>query len=161
MRNVHATRERAPQMTNPVSNERGAAMVLVLGVLAALAVLAMVVMAVVVTEKRTQFNEYSNNRSFYSADAAGEAGVAWIRRQPDPPAVVDSLNHVSVSNAYTNLGADNRYRYDVKFVRARFRPGWSVEYRDYEYLVEASGASVQQAESAVELGAARLFREGY
>lgn len=148
-------------MTPRTNSERGAAMVLVLGVLAALAVLAMVVMAIVVTEKRTQFAEYSNHRSFYSADAAGEAGVAWIRRQGSPPPVVDSLNHVSVAASYTALSNDHRYQYDVQFVRKRFRPGWSVEYKDYEFLVEARGASVQQSEAAVELGAARLYREGY
>jgi Tfp pilus assembly protein PilX len=148
-------------MTRSLSNERGAAMVLVLGVLAALAVLALVVMRIVMSEKRTQFTDYTNNRSFYSADAAGEAGVAWIRRQPSPPSLVDTLSHVSVSNAYTALSNDHLYKYDVRFVRKKFRPGWSVEYKDYEYLVEASGVSAQQAESAVELGATRLFREGY
>lgn len=148
-------------MTRHTSNERGAAMVLVLGVLGALSVMALVVMAVVVTEKRTSFSEYANNRSFYSADAAGEAGLAWIRRLPSPPSLVDTLNHVSVSAAYTSLSDDHGYKFDVKFERKRFRPGWSVEYKDYEYTVEASGVSTQQAESAVELGAARLFREGY
>jgi Tfp pilus assembly protein PilX len=148
-------------MTTHTSNERGAAMVLVLGVLAALAVLAMVVMTIVMSEKRTQLTEYSNDRSFYSADAAGEAGVAWIRRQASPPSLVDSLSHVSVSNAYTSLSADHQYKYDVKFARKKFRPGWSVEYKDYEFVVEAKGLSSQQAESAVELGASRLFREGY
>lgn len=148
-------------MTQQNSNERGAAMVLVLGVLAALAVLAMVVMTVTVTEKRTQFTEYSNHRAFYSADAAGEAGLAWIRRQGNPPAVVDSLNRVSVSVAHTTLADDHRYKYDVKFNRKRYRPGWSVEYQDYEYTVATNGVSAQNAEAAVELGAARLFREGY
>ena len=136
-------------------------MVLVLGVLAALAVLAMVVMTIVTSEKRTQFTEYSNNRAFYSADAAGEAGVAWIRRQGSPPALVDSLSHVSVAGAYTALSNDHMFQYDVRYVRKRFRPGWSVEYKDYEYMVEARGASAQQTESAIELGAARLYREGY
>jgi Tfp pilus assembly protein PilX len=136
-------------------------MVLVLGVLAALAVLAMVVMAIVTTEKRTQLADYSNNRSFYSADAAGEAGVAWIRRQPNPPSLVDSLSHVSVSNAYTALSNDHLYKYDVRYVRKQFRPGWGVEYKDYEFMVEAKGVSAQQSESAVELGVRRPFKEGY
>lgn len=148
-------------MTTRTTDERGAAMVLVLGVLAALAILALVVLSITVSEKKTESADYQNNRSFYSADAASEAGVAWIRRQPDPPALVDTLSHVSVSAAYTTLSDDDRYKYDVKFVRKRFRPGWSVEYKDYEYLVEASGASARQSEAAVELGASRLFREGY
>lgn len=148
-------------MTKPVTNERGAAMVLVLGVLAALAVLAMVVMAIVVSEKRMQFADYNNNRAFNSADAAGEAGVAWIRRQASPPVLVDSLNHVSVATSYSTISTDHLYQYDVKFIRKKFRPGWSVEYKDYEYTVEARGASAQQAESAIELGATRVFKEGY
>lgn len=148
-------------MTERVSNERGAAMVLVMGVLTALAVLAMVVMAIVTSEKRTSFAEYTNNRSFYSADAAGEAGLAWIRRQASPPALVDSLNRVSVSAGYTALSNDHRFRYDVAFVQQRFRPGWSAEYLDYEYLVQAKGASVQNSEAAIDLGAVRVFREGY
>jgi Tfp pilus assembly protein PilX len=148
-------------MTTRTNDERGAAMVLVLGVLAALAILALVVMNITVSEKKTEANDYANNRSFYSADAASEAGVAWIRRQSNPPSLVDTLNHVSLSTAYTALADEDRYKYDVKYVRKRFRPGWSVEYKDYEYLVEARGASAQQTEAAVELGATRLFREGY
>jgi len=148
-------------MNRDTTRERGAAMVLVLGVLAALAVLAMVVMAIVVTEKRTSSTEYANDRSFYSADAAGEAGVAWIRRQGNPPTLVDSLNHVSVATGYTNLSSDHQYKYDVRFVTHRFRPGWSVEFMEYEYAVEAKGSSVQQSESAVELGVTKAFKEGY
>lgn len=148
-------------MLHSTSNERGAAMVLVLGVLAALAVLAMVVTAVVVTEKRTSHAEYDHQRAFYSADAAGEAGLAWIRNQPSPPALVDTLNRVAVAAAPVALAADHAYQYDVKYVRKAPRPGWSVEYKDFEYTVEARGASSRQAESAVELGAKRLFREGY
>lgn len=144
-----------------LTNERGAAMVLVMGVLTALAVLAMVVLAIVSTEKRTSFAEYTNNRSFYSADAAGEAGLAWLRRRGSPPALVDSLNRVSVAVGYTALSSDHRYQYDVRFVQQRFRPGWSAEYLDYEYLVDAKGASSQNSEAGVALGAVRVFREGY
>ncbi len=136
-------------------------MVLVMGVIVTLTVMAMVVLAVVTTEKRTSFAEYTNKRSFYSADAAGEAGVAWIRRQASPPALVDAQNHVSVAAGYTALSNDHRYLYDVRFVKQQFRPGWSAEYLDFEYCVEAKGASSQLSEAAVELGAVRVFREGY
>ena len=148
-------------MNEQRTNERGAAMVLAMGVLAVLAVLAMVVLAIVVTEKRTSYAEYSNDRSCYSADAAGEAGLAWIRRQASPPALVDSLNHVNLATGYTTLSSDHLYKYDVRFVQQRYRAGWSVDYMDYEYLVEAKGQSVQQSESAVDLGAMRVYREGY
>jgi hypothetical protein len=148
-------------MIDRTNNERGSAMVLAIGVLAVLAVLAAIILTVVVAEKRTAFSEYANKRAFYSADAASEAGVNWIQRQASPPALVDSLRHVYVAPGFTSLTSDHRYKYDVQFVRRRFRPGWSVEYKDFEYRVDATGVSAQQSESAIELTATRLYREGY
>jgi Tfp pilus assembly protein PilX len=148
-------------MRRGTSDERGSAMVIALGVLAVLAVLALTVVAVVVNGKRTLAADYSNNRSFYSADAASEAGVNWIHRQGNPPAIVDTMSHVSVSAGYTALSADHSYRYDIQYVSKSFRPGWSVEYKDYRFTVQARGASAGQSEAAVEVKATRLFREGY
>ena len=136
-------------------------MVLAIGVLAVLAVLAAVIMTIVVAEKRTAFSEYANSRAFYSADAASEAGVNWIQHQASPPPLVDSLSRVSVAPGFTSLSSDHRYKYDVQFVRRRFRPGWSVEYKDFEYRVDATGASAQQSEAAIQVTATRLYREGY
>lgn len=148
-------------MNAGLRNERGSAMVMALGVLAALAVLAFVIMGVVVSEKRTQLSEYSHTRSFNTADAASEAGINWIRHQPSPPELVDTLNHVFVRDTMVTLNGSNRYAFDVSFVRKRHRPGWTVEYKDYEFLVAADGLSAQQSRAAVDLGATRLYREGY
>lgn len=148
-------------MRQPLADERGSAMVLTLGVLTVLALLAVILLSIATTEKRTAFSEYTNSRSFYSADAAGEAGVNWLRNQPSPPDVVDTLNNVSVSTAYTTLEGANRYKYDVQFVRKYFRPGWSTEYKDYEYLVDASGASANQSATELAINVMRLYREGY
>lgn len=136
-------------------------MVLALGVLSVLAVLALTIMAIVISEKLTQQSSYAGARSFNSADAASEAGVNWLLLQPAPPPIVDASSNVLVSAGYTNLSADHRYKYDVTYVTKRPRPGWSVEYKDYQYKVEASGASAQQSQSAIRLGAMRLYREGY
>ena len=143
------------------SDERGSAMVLALGVIVLLAVLALVVASIVVSEKRTDASDYSANRSFYSADAATEAGVNWLRQQYIPPAVVDSLSNVRVASTFTTLSDQNRYKFDVRFIRRTHRPGWSLEYKDYEYRVDAVGAAALAAESQIELGATRLYREGY
>jgi Tfp pilus assembly protein PilX len=148
-------------MTRHDASERGSVMVLALGVLAVLAVLALVVVAIVVAEKKATLADYSGNRSFYSADAATEAGANWILRQPTPPPLIDAQSNVFVSAAYTSLSNDHRYKFDVQYVSKRPRPGWSVEYKDYEYRVQATGASAQQSESAIQLGATRLYREGY
>ena len=148
-------------MTQPPANERGAAMVLAIGAIAVLAVLAVVVVAIVIAEKKTSLSDYSGSRSFYSADAATEAGVNWIRKQNIPAQFVDGNNNVVVATAFTTLSSDHGYKYDIQFVRKRVRSGWSVEYKDYEYRITATGASVQGSQSAVEVGATRLYREGY
>lgn len=148
-------------MNQRQDNERGSALVLVIGVLAVLAVLAAIAVTIVTSEKRTAASEYSNSRSFYSADAASEAGVNWIHRQASPAMLVDTLNHVTTSTTYTALTNDHRYRYDVTYIRKRFRPGWSVDYKDYEYTVDARGTSAQQSEAAVQVTATRLYHEGY
>ena len=148
-------------MNRTISGERGSAMVMALGVLTVLALLAVIVLTIVSANKRTESSDYANNRSFYSADAATEAGVHWLHTQGSPPALVDTLNHVSVTTAYTTLASDHQYRFNVRYVTKKFRPGWSVEYKDYQYVVEATGASAQQSQAAVNVNAARLFREGY
>jgi Tfp pilus assembly protein PilX len=142
-------------------DERGSAMVMALGALAVLAVIAIVVVAVVVSEKRTSLSDYTSVRSFYSADAASEGGVNWLSHEYTPASVVDSTNHVYVASVYTTIGAQNGYKFNVTYITKRYRSGWSVEYKDYQYRVDASGQSAQQATAAIELDATRLYREGY
>ena len=148
-------------MTHRNSNERGSALVMALGTLVVLAVIAISIVAIVASEKKTGFSEYSGARSFYSADAATEAGVNWIRHQYTPPTPLDSLNRVRVATTFTTMTPSNQYRFDVQYIRKRFRSGWSIEYKDYEYRVDAVGASAQQSQANVELRATRLYREGY
>ena len=148
-------------MTRTQNQERGSAMVLAIGVLAVLAVLAVVIITIVVSEKKTSSSEYAYDRAFYSADAASEAGVHWVRNQLSPAALLDTLNNVRLSPGATTLNADHLYEFDVVYVTKQFRPGWSVEYRDFIYRVEASGTSAQQSNAALEVNATRLYREGY
>ena len=148
-------------MTSHTADERGAAMVLALGVIAVLTVLALVVVSIVVTEKKTALADYSNTRSFYSADAAAEAGVSWVRRQTIPPPMVDGNSNVLVQNTYTSLSSDHLYKYNVQYVAKRPRAGWGMEFKDYEYSVQATGTSALASESAIELHTTLLFREGY
>lgn len=143
------------------TNERGSALVMALGALTILAVIAAVIIAIVVAEKRTASSEYAGSRSFYSADAASEAGVNWLEHQYTPAAVVDTLSHVFVADTLTSIGENAGYRFDVQYVRKRYRAGWSTEYKDYEYRVDATGQSAQQAAANVRVGATRLYREGY
>lgn len=148
-------------MTLPARDQRGSAMVLAIGVLAVLGVLAIVILAVVIGEKRTESSEYAHDRAFHSADAAGEAGVNWIRGQLSPAALVDTLSNVRLSTGVENIATDHRYEYNVRYVTKQFRPGWSVEYKDYTYTVSTTGTSAQQSQAALDVNATRLYREGY
>jgi len=148
-------------MKQRAANERGSAMVLAIGVMAVLAILAMVIVAVVVSEKKTALADFSGTRSFYSADAASEAGVNWLRNQAIPPQIIDASNNVYLAPGFTALSANNQYKYDIQYVSKRNRPGWSVEYKDYTYNVTATGGSAQSSQSAISLGVTRLYREGY
>jgi Tfp pilus assembly protein PilX len=148
-------------MTDRLTNQRGSAMVLALGVLAVLAVLAIVVVSIASSDKWSASSEYTHSRAFYSADAASEAGLHWIRQQPAPPPLLDADKNVLKAGSFTPLSADHRYKANVQYVRKRFRPGWSVEYKDYEYDVLATGASARESQADIDVRATRLFREGY
>jgi Tfp pilus assembly protein PilX len=143
------------------SNERGSALVTAMGAMVILTVAALSIVTIATTEKVTGFSEYTNARSFYSADAATEAGVNWMRRQKTPPAIVDTSRHVYVANDFTAMENNNRYRFDIGYVRKRHRSGYPVEFKDYEYVVTAVGASAKESQTNLELVATRLYKEGY
>jgi hypothetical protein len=147
--------------TTPMQNERGSVMVLVLGIVAALTGMALIVVAIASSDKWTSFFEYTNTRAFYSADAASEASLGWLRTQASPPPILDGNRRVRTGAGFIALGADHGYKSDIKFVRKRFAPGWSLEYKNYEYDIEADGASARESEAAVDVRAMRLFKEGY
>lgn len=152
---------RNAEMKQRPDSERGSALVLAIGVMAVLAILALVIVAVVVSEKKTALADFSGMRSFYSADAASEAGVNWLRNQSIPPQIIDVNNNVFLSGGYTALSTNNQYKFDIQYQRKAVRPGWSIEYKDYTYAVTATGASAQSSQSAISLGVTRLYREGY
>ncbi len=152
-------------MTHHSHDERGSAMVMALGALAVLAVIAIAVVAIVIAEKRTGMSDYTGSRAFYTADAASEAGVNWIRHQASPPIPVDTLRYFRMDTTVV-LDARDKYKFDVEpppfpAPKKRYRAGWTREWVDYEFRVQASGASSQQSQAAIEVGATKLYRRGY
>ncbi len=148
-------------MSRRLADERGSALVLAMGVLVVLTGIALIIVALAVSNKKSEFATVTQNRAFYSADAAGEAGINWVRTQLNPPGLLDGQNHVYIAAGYVPLTTDQNYKFDVAYVRKHFRPGWSLEYKDFEYRIDAGGTSVQQSEAAIEVGALRLYKEGY
>lgn len=148
-------------MKRILANNEGYAMVVALSFITGLALLATIIVAVATSEKKTSFNDFTYSRSFYSADAGGEAAINWLRLQTSPP-IKDNVNNVFVPTGFDTLTADHKYKHNVAYTRKRPRAGWDFkQYKDFEYKVEADGSSVQQSEAEVELQVLRLFREGY
>jgi type II secretory pathway component PulK len=142
-------------------NEDGYAMVMALSFVTALALLAAIIVGVATTEKQTTFNETTHTQAFYSADAGGEVAINWLRFQNSPPPMLDNDGHVFVPTGYTPLNTKNEFRYDVQYRGKRWRPGWSHQYKDFQYEIESDGSSSQNSEASVEVQALRLYREGY
>lgn len=149
-------------MLTTLRNDRGTALVATLFFITALAVTATVIVWVTGSERRVSHNEYTHARAFYSSDAGSETAINWIRTQQIPPPIIDAQEKfVANQNDYTVLTGDHKYRFDVRFDRIRFRPGWSREYLDFDYTIDSRGASVQQSSTRIEVRTSRLFRQGY
>ena len=124
--------------------------------------IAIVIVAIVMSEKRTAFSDYTGARSFYSADAASEAGVNWLEHQYTPAAVVDTSNHVFRADTFTTIGEQNGYRFNVQYVRKRYRAGWSTEYKDYGVRRGCDGTECAAGRRQRSGGRnSPLYREGY
>jgi hypothetical protein len=148
-------------MIATLNNNRGAALIVTLMMIAGLTIIAGVIVAVTATDKKVGLNESTHMRSFYAADAGGEAAVNWLRIQNSPPGFLDPTKHVYLGSGMQDLGHNHKYDFDVQYVRKRLRPGWSHEYKDFDYTVEAQGESVNKSTSELELRTSRLFKEGY
>ena len=57
-------------------------------------------------------------------------------------------------------GSQN-FAYDAHYLRMQHRPGWSAEFRDFDYRVESDGAASVSGQTGVDLVASRLFKIGY
>ncbi len=149
-------------MLTNLRNENGSALVAALFFITALAVTATVIVWVTGSERRVSFNEYTHARSFYASDAGSETAINWVRTQPIPPAIIDAEEKFVASlEDFEDIETDHKYKYDVKFERVRFRPGWSREYLDFDYTIDSNGSSVQESSSRIEVRTSRLFRQGY
>ena len=160
-------------MRSLLRNEHGTALVAALFFITALSLTATVIVWVTGTERRVSHNEYSHVRSFYASDAGSEQAINWIRLQQIPPAVVEvdpntNDQYVKRETDYTYPLSDHSYKVEVKHrldaggnVRLRPRPGWDNSWVDFEYVVDSFGASVTEANTRIEVQAARLYRLDY
>jgi len=112
-------------------------------------------------ERKTAQAESVHMRALFSADSGSEAAINFIRLADAPPAIMDLADRSVRQQDLTALEGSQSYAYDCQFLRKRPKPGWGMDYLDYDYAVLADGEAGRQGQSAVRVVASRLFREGY
>lgn len=149
-------------MTTRTTPDRdGFAMVTALLVVLVLSVLAVGAAWLASSEKKTTLAEATHMRSVFSADAGGESAINFVRVSSTPPQILD-FGTMSVRNQPTTaLEGTQQFTYGVNFVRKRPKPGWGVDYLDYDYNIGAQGQASRQGQSGVQVVVSRLFKEGY
>ena len=139
----------------------GFALVTAVLVVLVLSVLAVGVAWIASSEKKTTFAESVHVRSLFAADAGGEAGINFIRVADTPPSVVDWNTRVVQVQGQTVLDGSQAYAYDARFVRRVPKPGWGVDYKDFDYRIGADGRASTDGAASVDVVVSRLFKEGY
>lgn len=142
-------------------DREGFAMVTTLLVVLILSVLAVGVVWMAGSEKKTTFAESVHVRSVYSADAGGDAAINFIRLSEIPPVIQDFGTLLVRSQGSTTLQGSQAFDYRAFFVTKRPKPGWGMDYLDYDYRINSHGTASRLGESGVELVVSRLYKEGY
>ena len=136
-------------------------MVMTLLIVLVLSVLAIGVVWIANSEKKTSFAESVHVTSVFAADAGGEAGINFIRVSDSPPRILDFNTNLVQSSGQTTLVGSQTYDYTCNYMRKRPKPGWGVEYVDYDYDIRSMGTASRTGQSGVGVVVSRLFREGY
>jgi len=155
---MNLNKTRTPEGT---VNREGFALVTTLLVVLILSVLAVGVAWIAGSEKKTTFAEGVHVRSVFAADAGGEAAINFIRMSEIPPAILDFSTNTVRDQGTTALEGSQTFDYNTRFLTKRPKPGWGLEYLDYDYRIASHGTASRLGQSGVELVVSRLYKEGY
>ena len=143
------------------TGREGFAMVTALLVVLVLSVLAVGATWLATSEKKTTTAESQHMRSMFAADAGGESAINFVRTSDSPPQILDFGTMAVRNQPTTALDGTQQFTYDVNFNGKRPKPGWGVEYLDYDYNIGAQGQASRQGQSGVQVVVSRLYKEGY
>jgi hypothetical protein len=144
-----------------VNTREGFALVTTILVVLVLSVLAVGVAWIATSEKKTTFAEDVHVRSVFAADAGGEAGINFIRLAEVPPRIINFADRTVVNQGSTALQGSQTYAFDARFLRRTPRPGWGMDYMDFDYRIGSDGTASRQGEASVDVVVSRLFKAGY
>jgi hypothetical protein len=142
-------------------NRDGFAAATTLLIILVLSVIAVGAAFLATTEKRTSFAEGVHISAVLAADAGGETAINFLRGVDIPPPIIEFPALTVDTRGTTTVQGSQTFAYDCMFSRKMPKPGWGLEFLDYEYNVVSQGRASQDGQSAVQLVAARLFKEGY
>ncbi len=142
-------------------NREGFALITTLLVVLILSVLAVGAVWMASSEKKTTFAEGVHVASVFAADAGGEAGINFIRVSDSPPNILDFGTMNVRVQPVTALEGSQAYTYDANYLQKRPKPGWGINYLDYDYRIGSRGTASRQGSSGVDVVVSRLYREGY
>jgi competence protein ComGC len=142
-------------------DREGFALVTSLLIILVLSLIAVAAVILSSTEKQTSFAESVHNSAVFSADSGGEAAIHFLRQSDSPPRIIDFVDGTVHTEDDEQVMASQEFDYECQYVRKRPKPGWGVNFLDYDYRVESEGRASTHGRSDVDLVASRLFREGY
>lgn len=143
------------------NDREGFALVTTVLVVLVLSILAVAVAFIASAEKKTSFAEGVHVSSVFSADAGGEAAINFLRTSSTPPRIVDFGDNTVRNQANTALHGSQSFVYDARYLSKRPKPGWGMDYLDYDYEIGSQGLASVKGNSSVNVVASRLFKEGY
>jgi hypothetical protein len=94
-------------------------------------------------------------------DAGGEVGINFIRVADNPPSIINMADNTVDSSGETVLQGSQTYQYNCQYQQRRVKPGWGVEYLDYDYSIQSRGEASTKGQSNIQVVVSRLFKEGY
>jgi hypothetical protein len=142
-------------------DRQGFAMATTLLIILVLSVIAVGATWLATSEKKTSYAEGVHISSVFSADAGGESAINFLRLSSTPPAIINFADMTVRDQGETSIHGNQSYEYGCQFVAKRPKPGWGIEFLDYDYNVTSQGQADREGQSAIQLVASRLFREGY
>lgn len=142
-------------------NREGFALVTTLLLVLVLAVLALGVVWIASSEKKTSFAEQVHVTSVFAADAGGEVGINFLRVADNPPQIQNMADNTVNSTGDIALHGSQTYQYNCRYQQRRPKPGWGVDYLDYDYLIQSRGEASTKGQSNIDVMVSRLFKEGY